>query len=113
MHVDVERHCYSVYWHKLEFIHTRFLARFAQRHVFHAPMAVGMPTQLKPAVQLAVVRQKKATTIGRNNPGSGRDVARAAGPTKTISVLCNEVVDSINDARLDRIGLPVAREHLE
>jgi hypothetical protein len=58
------------------------------------------------------MRQKKAATIGRNDPRRSGYVARPARARKTIGVALDKIANLIDNVRLGRKRLPIALKHL-
>ena len=72
-----------------------------------------MAAELQPAVELAMMRQQAAATIGRDDPGGARDVAGPARAVEAIPVRFDERGDAIDDGRFRGEKPTVAGQHVE
>jgi hypothetical protein len=72
-----------------------------------------MAAELQPAVELAVVREKIAASVGGNNPCGARDMAGAAGAIETIGVRLNQRTVPIDDGRFVGEDAAIAGQHVE
>jgi hypothetical protein len=72
-------------------------------------LPVGVAAELQPAIQLAMVGEQAAATIGGENPGRARDVPRPTRPLKAICVLVNESAHPVDNVGLRRKELAVTR----
>lgn len=64
VHVDVQRQQLAVDRHEIEIADAGFLAGLAECHLFDLRLAVGVASELQPAVELAVMGQQAAASIG-------------------------------------------------
>jgi hypothetical protein len=111
--VDIDGKQATVNRNEFEVAHAGLLAGLAEGNLFDAALAIGVATQLQPAIKLAVVCEQRSAAVGGENPGGAGDVAGPAGALETIGVCFDEGRDAIRDGCLLRKDAPVMSEQFE
>jgi hypothetical protein len=113
MHVNVERQERPGDRQDVEARHTGFFSSFAESDLFHLRLTIGMPAELQPAVELAMMGKQAAAAVSREDPRRARDVPRPAGSLEAVGVRFDERDDAVDDVRLQRKRVPITLEHVE
>lgn len=86
-----------------------FLETFPKCHGKNIGISVGMPSRLKPPVQLAMMGEQGPFSRSIENPCRARDVTNPEGTLETFRMIRNKASESLHRLRLIRMraGVPL------
>jgi hypothetical protein len=92
---------------------TRFFLRLAQRHACEISIAVGVPAQLQPAIEFAVMREQHPLAGSIDEPGRSGEMTRHATSLEAIGVLQAELAEHPSSGCCGSAGCAEAIEQLQ
>ena len=98
---------------QLELLEAGFLLRFLQGHRDHIRIAIGMATELEPAIELPMMRQQDFGAIRRHDPGRAGDVADGEGAFKALWLAAHKPDELGHRFRLGGMGCLIDGELIE
>lgn len=87
-----------------------FFFGLAQGDTAQIDIAIGMATQLQPPIQLAMVGQERALSVGADQPGGSGEVATQAFTQESMPPFLQQVEEQIRRSGLRRPGLTTGNQ---
>jgi len=111
MHVDIDGQKCTAAAEKSEVAHPRLLARLPQGDLGHIGIPIGVPSELEPPIELAVMGEEKLTSIAGEDPCRSCNVSLAASALETIGAPLYKGAHPLHT--IFRVAREVLRENVQ